>query len=91
MADYSISKDPTATNLTHSKNSTNKVTISKNPGFTKAYFTKSGGTIVAVGKGDTSGSYGPPILGIGTALTLEDGATALTLEDGATALVLEDF
>lgn len=30
----------------------------------------------------------PP--GVGTALTLEDGATALTLEDGATALVLED-
>lgn len=28
--------------------------------------------------------------GIGTALTLEDGATALTLEDGATALTLED-
>lgn len=33
------------------------------------------------------GSMGP---GVGTALTLEDGATALTLEDGATALVLED-
>ena len=65
MADYSISKDPTATNLTQSKNSTNRVTISKNPGFTKAYFTKSGGTIVAVGKGDTSGSYGPAAAGVG--------------------------
>lgn len=31
-----------------------------------------------------------PSPGVGTALTLEDGATALTLEDGATALVLED-
>ncbi len=32
----------------------------------------------------------PPVPGVGTAFTLEDGATALTLEDGATALVFED-
>jgi hypothetical protein len=50
MADYSISKDPTSTNLTISKNSANRVTVTKNPGATKAYFTKSGGTEVAVVK-----------------------------------------
>lgn len=36
------------------------------------------------------GIIAPAPAGVGTALTLEDGATALTLEDGATALVLED-
>lgn len=56
MADYSISKDPTATNLTQSKNSTNRVTVTKNPGATKAYFTKSGGTEVAVVKNPVSSS-----------------------------------
>ena len=58
MADYSISKDPTATNLTNSKNSTNRVTVSKNPGSTKAYFTKSGGFEVAVVK---SSGLGPEL------------------------------
>jgi hypothetical protein len=47
-ADYTISKDISGTKLTESKNSANKVTITKNPGSTKAYFAKSGGTVVAV-------------------------------------------
>ena len=61
MTDYSISKDPTATNLTQSKNSTNKVTVTKNPGSTKAYFTKSGGTEVAVVKSGGSTELSPDV------------------------------
>ena len=37
MADYTISKDRTGTKLTVSKNSDNKVTITKNPGSTDAW------------------------------------------------------
>jgi hypothetical protein len=51
---YSISKDHFSTNLTVSKNSANQVFLTKNPGFTKAYFTKSGGTEVSIGKNAVS-------------------------------------
>ena len=61
MATYSISKDPTATNLTISKNSSNQVFITKNPGNTKAYFTKSGGTEVSLGKGEIAAAIAADI------------------------------
>ena len=53
LTKYSISKDPAATKLTQSKNSANRVLVTKNPcGSTKAFFAKSGGTAVAVVKND---------------------------------------
>lgn len=80
LTKYSISKDPTATNLTESKNSTNRVLLTKNPGSTKAYFTKSGGTIVAVAKGESTASS-PPSGPTGDGILLETGIDFLLAEN----------
>ena len=52
MATYSLTKDPSAKRLKPVKSAVTKVTVTKNPGNTKAFISKdTSGTAVAIVKG----------------------------------------